>query len=67
MEKLEFLDLKIGMKVQDSHGNISVIKKCENIHNILVQFEKLGSGGYGFYSLDTNDTYFESLYRLNNE
>jgi len=63
MVKLEFSELQIGMKVQDNDGNISTIKKCDNIHNILAKFIT-GTGGYGFYCLDPSDKkYYDPLYK----
>jgi hypothetical protein len=65
MQKLEFSELQEGMRVQDTHKNISTIKKCKDIHNVLVQFEKLGTGGYGYYCLDEKDlTHYDPLYKL---
>jgi hypothetical protein len=63
--KLKFSELSVDMHVIDSDKNISIIKKCDDIHNILVKFEKLGGGGWGFYCLDENDKFnYEPLYKL---
>jgi len=63
MKKLEFSDLKVGMRVKDVHENISIIKKCKDEHNILVKFEPYG--GYGFYCLDPTDKkYYDPLYEI---
>lgn len=47
MKKIKFEDLKIGMQVQDEDHNIGTIIKCDNIHNIEVEFEN----GYGLHCL----------------
>jgi hypothetical protein len=62
MKKLEFSELKKGMKVQDVDGNVGVIKKCNDIHNIYIKYE--GSvGGYGLYCIDDVDKdYYDPLY-----
>ena len=63
MQKLEFSDLKIEMRVQDNNGNIGIIKKYKDIHNIVVKFEP--GGGYGFYCLDEKDKkYYDPLYKI---
>jgi len=61
MKKLEFSDLKKGMKIKDMHGNISTIIHCKDIHFITVKF-KTGTEGYGFYSLDPSDKNYNILY-----
>jgi len=63
MVKLEFAELQIGMKVQDNDGNIGTIKKCKDVHNILVKFIT-GTGGYGFYCLDPEcPQHYDPLYK----
>jgi hypothetical protein len=65
MEKLQFSEIQKGMRVKDSHGNIGIVKKHKDIHSILVKFEKLGGGGYGFYCLDSKDErFYDPLYKI---
>lgn len=64
MEKLEFSELKEGMRVQDKYKNISIIVKCKNIHNILVKFETICEGGYGFYNIDEKHLRYDPLYKI---
>jgi hypothetical protein len=62
MEKLEFSELEKGMKVKDRNGNIGTIKKCEDLHNIIVRYKN--TGGWGFYCLDPLDeNYYDPLYK----
>ena len=63
MAKLEFSELKIGMKVQDNNGNVGIVKKCNDAYNVLVKFIT-GTGGYGFYCLDAECTrQYDPLYK----
>lgn len=64
MEKLEFSELIEGLKVQDKHKNISTVIKCKDIHHVLVKFEKMGGGGYGFYCLDKDSSQYDPLYKI---
>jgi hypothetical protein len=50
MENIEikFDDLFIGMIVKDAEGNVGVVKECEDIHNILVEYQ---NGGFGLHCL----------------
>lgn len=65
MNKLKFSELKVGMKVQDEDGAFGIIKKCEDIHNIVVNYES-GTGGWGFYCLDAScdGVYYDPLYNI---
>jgi hypothetical protein len=65
MNELKFSDLKTGMRVIDDEENIGIVKKHDDIHNIVVNYES-GTGGYGFYCLDSscdNGRYYDSLYK----
>jgi agmatine/peptidylarginine deiminase len=63
MKKLNFSDLKKGMKVQDDDGHVGTIVKFVDMHNILVKYE-IGNSGYGFYCLDPeNKKYYDPLYK----
>lgn len=65
MNKLKFTELKVGMRVKDDDGNIGIIKKCKDIHNVEVNFEV---GGAGIYCLDENDNdYYDPIYRYEYE
>ena len=37
-------NLVIGMRVQDNEGNVGIVKECEDIHNVLVEYDNGGSG-----------------------
>jgi len=64
MKKLEFSELKNGMSVKDTNGNIGIIKKCEDLHNIIIKYKN--TGGWGFYCLDPLDEdYYDPLYIYN--
>ncbi len=61
-KELKFSELKIGLLVIDSDQWIGWIKKCDDIHNVVVEY-KSGSGGYGFYCLEKSDiNYYDPLY-----
>ena len=65
MKKLEFLDLKVGMRVQDDDGDIGIIQNCHNINKIIVKNESTGS--YAFYNLNPINlfkTHYNSLYTV---
>ena len=65
MIKLDFCDLKEGITVIDTTGNVGTLRKAENLHNIVVEFQ---SGGYGFYCLDSKDKrFYDPLYKYENE
>jgi hypothetical protein len=62
MKKLEFSELKNGMNVKDTTGNIGIIKKCNDLHNIIVKYKN--NGGWGFYCLDPMDkNEYDPLYK----
>lgn len=61
--KLQFSDLRVGMKVKDNDENIGTILQIKDIHNILVQFDK--NSGYAYYCLDINDKkYYDPLFTI---
>lgn len=76
MNRLNFTELEVGMKVKDNSGNVGIIQRCKSIHNISVKFHgkkvnlKTGGididedGGYGFYCLDPEcHKMYDPLYR----
>ena len=56
-----FEDLRIGMRVQDSDGCVSIIKNINDINNVLVEYEN-GNGGFYFYCLNPKQKGCENLY-----
>jgi len=52
------IKVKKGDKVIDEFGNIGIVKKAKDIHNILVK--RIG-GGKGFYCLDEDCYMFRDL------
>jgi len=65
MNRLQFSELKKGMKVIDQDKNIGIVKTYKNIHNIKVKYET-GVGGYGIYSIDPQDKdHYDPLYEYN--
>jgi hypothetical protein len=66
MHKLEFFELKKGLRVQDEDGYVGIITKCDDIHNIVVNLQ-CGTGGYTFYCIDPSckiTKHYESLYSV---
>jgi hypothetical protein len=58
---LQFFDLEVGMKVIDRYDHVGVIKQCDDINNVIIEFE----GGLGtiFYCLDKNCYDYDELYQ----
>jgi hypothetical protein len=56
---LTFENIEVGMRVIDQDDHIGTIKECEDIHNILVEYE---NGGSGFYCLDEKCEEYDELY-----
>jgi len=56
-----YKEVHIGMCVQDRDKDYGIIKKCDDIHNITVEF-KCCAGGYGFYCLDPSCKEYQPLF-----
>lgn len=48
LKLLDYKDIVVGMRVFDMIGNEGIVKECDDIHNILVEYD---SGGTGFHCL----------------
>lgn len=48
--ELSFSELRKGLKVKDSDGDIGEVKDCSDIHNVVIKFKD----GLGVYCLDKN-------------
>lgn len=64
-KKLKFEDLRVGMKVvdEDPEFSIGTVIECEDIHNVLVEYE---NGGSGLYCLK-DDCYEELEHEIEGE
>ncbi len=51
IEKLNYNDIKIGMRVMNDTKEVGIIIECDDIHNVLVEFT---TGSSGFYCLELN-------------
>lgn len=58
---LTFEEIYPGMRIQDKDGDIAVVKKCFDNHNIIVELE-CHTGGYAFYCLDKNCKDYDEIY-----
>ena len=61
IKPLLFNEVSIGLRIKDSDGDIGIIRKCDDICNILVELES-GNGGYTFYCLDPSSKRYENIY-----
>jgi hypothetical protein len=41
-------DLVIGMRITDNDGNVGIVKDCDDLHNVFVEYD---NGGSGFHCL----------------
>lgn len=65
MIKIDFKDLKNGMKVRTFEGETGTVVDCDDIHNIQVQMhDKAYMGGVGLFCLDINcsENQYDPLY-----
>lgn len=56
---LTFEDVEVGMKVIDQDDHIGVVKECDDIHNVLIEYD---NGMNGLYCLDKNCKEYDELY-----
>ena len=45
-KRINYKDIIVNMKVKNKEGITGVVKKCEDIHNIFVEYDNGGSGLY---------------------
>jgi hypothetical protein len=69
-----FNEVFVGMRVKDDEGNVGTITKCDNIHNISIEYDKTtkvnninlkitSTGGYRFICLDLKCIKYEKIYK----
>ena len=64
MQPLKFEELKVGMIIEDLWCERGKIRECDDIHNIIVDFE---NGGVSIYCFDNDcdDRDPTGLYKIN--
>lgn len=62
LNKLTMQNIKTGLLVTDKDGDFGIIRNCDDIHNIKVEFTL---GGVGLYCLDEECEEYEELYIFN--
>jgi len=62
-KQLDFSELRKGMRVVDSDGDVGYIRDCDDIHNVFVVYDL---GGSGLYCFDKDcEEYYPNLYDFN--
>jgi hypothetical protein len=61
---IDFKDLKIGMTIQDSEGNIGTIINIEDIHNVHIEYynglrSEIEYGGMAILCFDPECEFYE--------
>lgn len=46
LKLLDYKDIVVGMRVKNNERITGIIKECDNIHNIFVEYDNGGSGLY---------------------
>ena len=64
---INFCDIKKGLCCIDKDGDVGIIQKCDDIHNIYVIFnydKDISKYSSGLYCLDINCEDYEPLYYI---